>query len=142
MLDFIGDIHGHADKLEALLQKMGYEKQNGIYKHQERKALFLGDYIDRGPKIRETLEIVKAMVDEGHATALMGNHEYNALLDRPILEKRLLIFITISSVVLLLIFFINDIQAILMHSIYMLLGVSAGRKMVLIVDMSLRKNKS
>ena len=79
MLDFIGDIHGHADKLEALLQKMGYEKQNGTYKHHERKALFLGDYIDRGPKIRETLEIVKAMVDEGHATALMGNHEYNAL---------------------------------------------------------------
>ncbi len=79
MIDFIGDIHGHADKLEALLQKMGYEKQNGTYKHQERKALFLGDYIDRGPKIRETLEIVKAMVDEGNGTALMGNHEYNAL---------------------------------------------------------------
>jgi hypothetical protein len=41
--------------------------------------LFVGDYIDRGPKIRETLEIVKAMVDSENAIALMGNHEYNAL---------------------------------------------------------------
>lgn len=63
-------------------------------------------------------------------------------MDRPILEKRLLILITISSAVLLLFSFINDIEALRMHSIYILIGVSAGRNMVLIVDMSLRKNKS
>lgn len=79
MIDLIGDIHGHADKLEELLQKLGYEKINGAYSHPERKALFVGDYIDRGPKIRETLQIVKAMVDNDNAIALMGNHEYNAL---------------------------------------------------------------
>lgn len=79
MLDLIGDIHGHADKLEALLQKLGYAKRNGAYAHPTRKVLFVGDYIDRGPKIRETLEVVKAMVDNDHAIALMGNHEYNAL---------------------------------------------------------------
>ncbi|AFL83003.1 Calcineurin-like phosphoesterase [Belliella baltica DSM 15883] len=79
MIDFIGDIHGHADKLEALLLKLGYSKRNGIYSHPERKALFVGDYIDRGPQIRETLEIVKSMVDSGNAIALMGNHEYNAI---------------------------------------------------------------
>ena len=45
----------------------------------DRKVLFVGDYIDRGPKIREALEIVKQMVDNGTAIALMGNHEYNAL---------------------------------------------------------------
>jgi hypothetical protein len=79
MIDLIGDIHGHADKLEALLLKLGYAKKNGSYAHSERKVLFVGDYIDRGPKIRETLEMVKSMVDSENAIALMGNHEYNAL---------------------------------------------------------------
>ncbi len=79
MFDIIGDIHGHADKLEALLLKLGYTKKNGIYSHNDRKTLFVGDYIDRGPNIREALEIVKAMVDSNNAIALMGNHEYNAL---------------------------------------------------------------
>lgn len=79
MIDFIGDIHGYADKLEELLGKLGYSKHNNFYAHPERKVLFVGDYIDRGPKIRETLEIVKQMVDNKSAIALMGNHEYNAL---------------------------------------------------------------
>jgi hypothetical protein len=79
MIDLIGDVHGHADKLEELLLKLGYAKKNGAYSHPERKVLFVGDYIDRGPKIRETLEIVKSMVDSENAIALMGNHEYNAL---------------------------------------------------------------
>ena len=79
MIDLIGDIHGHADKLEELLQKLGYSKQNGCFSHPDRKALFVGDYIDRGPKIKETLEIVKRMVDNDGGIALMGNHEYNAL---------------------------------------------------------------
>lgn len=79
MIDFIGDIHGHASKLRALLLKLGYTKRKGIYKHPERKVLFVGDFIDRGPQIKETLIIVRAMVDSGNAIALMGNHEYNAL---------------------------------------------------------------
>lgn len=79
MIDFIGDIHGHADELEQLLKKLGYTKNKGVYSHHKSKVLFVGDYIDRGPKIKETLEIVKAMVDSGNAIALMGNHEYNAL---------------------------------------------------------------
>lgn len=79
MIDFIGDIHGHADELEHLLHKMDYSRKNGAYSHPERKVLFVGDYIDRGPKIRETLQIVKAMADSGSAIALMGNHEYNAI---------------------------------------------------------------
>jgi hypothetical protein len=79
MIDFIGDIHGYANELEALLQKLGYAKKSGAYAHPQRKVLFVGDYIDRGPQIKETLEIVKAMVDTENAIALMGNHEYNAL---------------------------------------------------------------
>lgn len=79
MIDFIGDIHGHADKLEELLLKLGYKKSGETYSHTNRKVLFVGDYIDRGPQIRETLFIVKSMVEGGNAIALMGNHEYNAL---------------------------------------------------------------
>ncbi len=79
MFDFIGDIHGHADKLEALLQKLGYQKQGGVYQHPSRKVFFLGDFIDRGPKILEVLNIVIPMAELGSALTVMGNHEYNYL---------------------------------------------------------------
>jgi len=80
MYDFIGDIHGHADKLCELLEKLGYSKKNGIYQHSERKVFFLGDYIDRGKQIKETLFLVRNMVESGSALAIMGNHEYNAVM--------------------------------------------------------------
>lgn len=79
MIDIIGDVHGHADKLKSLLEILGYSLINGYYKHPERKVLFLGDYIDRGPQIVETLQIVRNMVENEQAIALMGNHEYNAI---------------------------------------------------------------
>lgn len=78
--DLIGDIHGHAMELEMLLVKLGYRRNKGIYSHPAgRKCVFLGDYIDRGPNIRETLHIVKDMCDAGNAWAIMGNHEFNAI---------------------------------------------------------------
>jgi hypothetical protein len=79
MYDLIGDIHGHADELIQLLEKLGYKEVGDMYAHPERKVIFLGDFIDRGPQIRKVLEIVKRMVDEGKALAVMGNHELNAL---------------------------------------------------------------
>ena len=79
MYDLIGDVHGHADQLEALLNKLGYERINGVYRHSERKVIFLGDYIDRGPNNPEALRLVRGMVEEAGAIALMGNHEFNAL---------------------------------------------------------------
>jgi hypothetical protein len=79
MYDLIGDIHGHAEGLQQLLAKLGYAKQRGVYRHPERRVIFLGDFIDRGPKIRETLEIVRPMVESGEALAVNGNHELNAL---------------------------------------------------------------
>ena len=79
MYDLIGDIHGHADALRRLLRQLGYSQQQGVYKHPERRVIFLGDFIDRGPKIRETLEIARPMIDSGAALAVMGNHELNAL---------------------------------------------------------------
>jgi hypothetical protein len=42
-------------------------------------AVFLGDIIDRGPRIREALHIVHDMVEAGQALCIMGNHEFNAL---------------------------------------------------------------
>jgi len=79
MYDLIGDIHGHAIQLKRLLQKMDYKEVNGVWQHSTRKAIFVGDYIDRGPAIRETLHIVHAMVTNGKALAILGNHEYNAM---------------------------------------------------------------
>ena len=80
-LDFIGDVHGHCDELRALLQKLGYVESEGAFRYPggERSVVFLGDYVDRGPKVRETLNLVRAMRDAGSAIALMGNHEFNML---------------------------------------------------------------
>lgn len=78
--DLIGDIHGQHGKLLVLLNKLGYKPNGGTFCHAEgRKVIFLGDYIDRGPAIRETLHTVRGMVEAGDALAIMGNHEYNAV---------------------------------------------------------------
>ncbi len=77
--DIIGDIHGHADELTLLLAKLGYHKKGGTYSQAGHQSIFVGDFIDRGPKIRETLTIVRKMVDKGTARAVMGNHEFNAI---------------------------------------------------------------
>lgn len=79
MFDIIGDIHGHADELTALLRELGYSQRDGVYRHSERRVVFLGDFVDRGPKIRETLEIVRGMVETESALTVMGNHELNAM---------------------------------------------------------------
>ena len=79
--DVIGDIHGHADKLVALLGKLGYRQRNGAWRHPDpnRSAIFVGDFIDRGPGQLATIGIVRAMLDAGTAQAVMGNHEFNAV---------------------------------------------------------------
>lgn len=81
-VDIIGDIHGCYDALVRLLIRLGYCEIDGVYQHSERTAVFVGDLIDRGPYIRETLALVKAMHDTGNARVILGNHEYNALLFR------------------------------------------------------------
>ncbi len=77
--DIIGDLHGQAGKLEALLRKMGYRETSGGWRHPGRQAVFVGDFIDRGPHQLHTLSIVRKMVDSGAALAVMGNHELNAI---------------------------------------------------------------
>jgi hypothetical protein len=77
--DLIGDIHGHASALRDLLRRMGYVERNGCFRHSCRQAIFLGDFIDRGPEQRDVVAIVRDMVERDAALAVMGNHEFNAL---------------------------------------------------------------
>ncbi len=77
--DIVGDIHGHAEALEALLSDLGYRNTGGAWRHPDRQALFVGDFIDRGPQQIESVNLVRRMVDAGSARAVMGNHEFNAI---------------------------------------------------------------
>lgn len=77
--DIIGDIHGQFEKLEFLLRRLGYEPSQGAWHHPERTAVFVGDFIDRGPCGVETVQTVREMVEAGSALAVMGNHELNAI---------------------------------------------------------------
>jgi hypothetical protein len=77
--DIIGDIHGHSRSLEALLAKLKYKKEDGVYRHSSRKVIFLGDFIDRGKFQCEVIDIVRPMVESGAALSVMGNHEFNAI---------------------------------------------------------------
>lgn len=76
--DIIGDVHGCAEKLERLLHKMGYSDASGAWIHPTRQAVFVGDFIDRGPDQLGAVKIPKAMVEAGSALAVIGNHEFNA----------------------------------------------------------------
>lgn len=75
--DIIGDVHGCSDELEALLGQLGYERDGfGTWRHPAgRKAVFVGDLVDRGPRIPDVLRTAMAMVQAGAALALPGNHD-------------------------------------------------------------------
>lgn len=84
--DIIGDIHGCCDELETLLNKLGYVKTGGVYSHladdgrpDGRKAAFLGDFCDRGPRNADVLRLVMDMVKSGNAIAVPGNHDVKLL---------------------------------------------------------------
>ncbi|WP_071659890.1 polynucleotide kinase-phosphatase, partial [Streptomyces humi] len=70
--DIVGDIHGCALELEALLAKLGY--QDGVHP-EGRTAVFVGDLVDRGPDSPGVLRRVMSMVGSGHALCVPGNHE-------------------------------------------------------------------
>jgi protein phosphatase len=87
--DIIGDVHGCFDELADLLGKLGYAItgkstvpafEGPIYAHPEgRKVVFIGDLVDRGPRILDTLRLVYNMVKSGHALCLPGNHDIKLL---------------------------------------------------------------
>ena len=74
--DIIGDVHGCFDELTSLLRTLGYEiSESGARHPLGRRAVFLGDLVDRGPKTPEVLELVMKMVASGDAFAVPGNHD-------------------------------------------------------------------
>jgi len=75
--DVIGDVHGCADELHALLDLLGYlPGDDGVRRHAEgRKAVFVGDLVDRGPRVAAVLKTVMAMAETGSALAVPGNHD-------------------------------------------------------------------
>jgi protein phosphatase len=78
--DIIGDVHGCFDELTALLTQMGYvieHTENAFHvRHSEgRQVIFLGDLVDRGPKIPEVLKLVMSMVADEVALCVPGNHD-------------------------------------------------------------------
>ena len=78
--DIIGDIHGCCDELEELLAVLGYARGENGYAHPEgRKAVFLGDFCDRGPRNADVLKLVMQMVKNGNALAVPGNHDVKLL---------------------------------------------------------------
>jgi protein phosphatase len=83
--DVIGDVHGCRAELEQLLDKLGYAiDRDGAgrpvgARHPGRRAIFLGDLVDRGPDTPGVLRLVMSMVDEGAAFCVPGNHEAKLL---------------------------------------------------------------
>lgn len=72
--DIIGDVHGCYDELLTLLNELGYSA-DGLTAPDGRKAIFLGDLVDRGPKIPDVLRLVMGMVAAGTALCIPGNHD-------------------------------------------------------------------
>jgi protein phosphatase len=83
--DIVGDIHGCFDETAELLKKLGYSidkatddgKNFGVeVSHPEnRKVIFLGDLVDRGPNSPAVLKLVMSMVRSGIAWCVPGNHD-------------------------------------------------------------------
>jgi protein phosphatase len=84
--DIIGDVHGCFDELQSLLGNLGYQPAelplddefwgNVTWSHPSgRKALFVGDLVDRGPCVLDTIRLVHNMVGAGSALCVPGNHD-------------------------------------------------------------------
>ena len=82
--DILGDVHGCFDELTALLAQLGYtvsRTENGYYVTPPagRRAIFLGDLVDRGPNTPDVLRLVMGMVASGAALCVPGNHDVKLL---------------------------------------------------------------
>jgi polynucleotide kinase-phosphatase len=76
--DIIGDVHGCSAELVALLTKLDYAVADDgvtVTAPPGRRAVFVGDYGDRGPDTPGVLRLVMAMAEAGTAICLPGNHD-------------------------------------------------------------------
>jgi hypothetical protein len=80
-LDVIGDIHGEIDGLRQLIHKLGYDTDGA---HPDnRRLIFVGDLVDRGPDSPAVVDLVMRLVAAGNAQSVLGNHELNLLRGAP-----------------------------------------------------------
>ncbi|MDR2665572.1 MAG: metallophosphoesterase [Oscillospiraceae bacterium] len=76
--DIIGDVHGCYDELALLLEALGYRMDRPGFCASPppgRRAVFLGDLCDRGPKNAQSLLLAMNMADSGAALCVVGNHD-------------------------------------------------------------------
>ncbi len=75
--DIIGDVHGCYDELRELMGLLGYQDDpvSGMRHPDGRRAIFVGDLVDRGPGVVEVVNLVRAMVAAGQAFCAPGNHD-------------------------------------------------------------------
>ncbi|MGZ3667112.1 MAG: polynucleotide kinase-phosphatase, partial [Ktedonobacterales bacterium] len=75
--DIIGDVHGCYDELIDVLALLGYREdvEAGYHHPDGRRAIFVGDLVDRGPKVVETVALARRMVMAGQAFCVPGNHD-------------------------------------------------------------------
>lgn len=78
--DIIGDIHGCFDETLELLTQLGYEcgRDNGHYSvghPANRKLIFVGDLVDRGPNTPGVVQLVRDVVGAGAGFCVAGNHD-------------------------------------------------------------------
>jgi len=82
--DIVGDVHGCGDELEALLARLGYGvhiagagegRSVRVTTPAGRRAIFVGDFVDRGPRSADVLRIAMSMIEAGQALAVLGNHD-------------------------------------------------------------------
>ncbi|MBB2487430.1 AAA family ATPase [Mitsuaria sp. WAJ17] len=80
-LDVVSDVHGLLDDLLVLLAEAGWQVRDGVLRHADaqRRLLFLGDLVDRGPDSLPLLELVQRSCEAGTAQCLQGNHEAKLL---------------------------------------------------------------
>lgn len=80
----ISDIHGCAHLLEQMFRVIDVDVANSRPHHAIE--VFLGDYVDRGPDTRSTLELLLARSRRSNTIFLKGNHE--ALLTQLLRDPR------------------------------------------------------
>ena len=74
--DIIGDVHGCLPELEKLIRKLGYKKENDSYYHPDnRKLVFVGDIVDRGPDSMGVLRLIMKLCSQNVALMVLGNHD-------------------------------------------------------------------
>jgi serine/threonine protein phosphatase 1 len=69
----IGDVHGRVDLLERVFSRI--DRHRDAYPTPRAIEVMLGDYIDRGPRSCDVIELLVARRHQRATVCLMGNHE-------------------------------------------------------------------